>query len=72
MTQNCQGSSVARDSFFCFLSLFIYFEREGEREREREPACTSGGGAEREGERILSRLLAVSLEPDVGLECNEP
>ena len=31
-------------------------EREGERERERE------------GERILSRLHAVSTEPDVGLE----
>ena len=42
-----------------FLSLFIYFERETE--------CTSERGAEREGERILSRLCSVSSEPDVGL-----
>ena len=28
----------------------------------------SRGGTEREGERIPSRLLAVSAEPDVGLQ----
>ena len=41
------------------------------RERERERARASGGGAEREGERESeagSRLLAVSAEPDIGLE----
>ena len=44
-----------------FLSLFIYFERQGERE--------SRGEAEREDrERIPSRFQAVSTEPDVGLE----
>ena len=37
--------------------MFIYFEREeGQRERERG------------GERIPSRLHAVSAEPDTGLE----
>ena len=29
---------------------------------------TSGGGAEREGERIPSRLHTVSAEPEAGLE----
>ena len=29
---------------------------------------TSRGGAEREGERIPSRLRAVSTEPDTGLD----
>ena len=28
----------------------------------------NGGGAEREEERILSRLCTVSKEPDAGLE----
>ena len=45
-----------------FKYLFI-FEREGERESTR----TSGEG-QRERERILSRLHAVSTEPDLGLE----
>ena len=38
--------------------------------RERERDGTSKGGAERErgGERILSRLLTVSPEPDMGLD----
>ena len=39
-----------------FLKKFIYFER-GWRGRERE----------RETERILSRLCAVSIEPNMGL-----
>ena len=45
-----------------FLSLFIYFER------EHMQACMNRGGAEREGERILSRLHAVSVDPAVGLD----
>ena len=32
----------------------------------------SRGGAETEGERILSRLHAVSTEPDPGLELTNP
>ena len=39
--------------------MFIYFERECEQGRSRE--------RERERETILSRLCAVSTEPDVGL-----
>ena len=38
-----------------------------ERERERGTSA-SGGGAERGGQRIPSRLCADSSEPDVGLE----
>ena len=34
----------------------------------REKGNTNWGGAEREGERIPSRFLAVSLEPNVGLD----
>ena len=48
-----------------FLSLFILRERV---EREQEHGCQRRGGAEREGERIPSRLLTVSAEPDTGLE----
>ena len=44
-----------------FIYLFL-------RKRERERKNTSGGGAEREGERTLSRLHPVSAEPDVGLD----
>ena len=36
--------------------------------RERERACMIRGGAEREGERISSRLHSVSMEPEAGLE----
>ena len=39
--------------------------------RDRERQCTSGGGAEREGDtesEAGSRLQAVSTEPDAGLE----
>ena len=39
--------------------MFIYFERERERE--------SRAGAEREEERLPSRLHAVSAEADTGL-----
>ena len=41
--------------------MFIYFEK------EREAMCNWGKGKERGKERILSRLCAVSTEPDVGL-----
>ena len=43
--------------------MFVYFERE--RERERENALKVGRSKERQ--RIPSRLLAVSTEPDTGL-----
>ena len=32
----------------------------------------NGGGAEREGEKIPSRLCAVSAEPDAGLKLTNP
>ena len=38
------------------------------RERERERERASRERAEREGDRIPSRLHTVSREPDVGLE----
>ena len=41
-------------------------ERERERERTREHTCKQGRG--REGEKIPSRLQAVSAEPDAGLD----
>ena len=43
---------------------YLFFD--SVREREREHA--SGEGAEREGQRIQSRVCADSREPDVGLE----
>ena len=52
--------------FFMFIC-----ERESEWEREKERQSTSGGGAERKGDRESeagSRLWAVSTEPDAGLE----
>ena len=51
-----------------FLFLFILRKREKEREREREKENKCGEGAEREGQKIQSRLCADSREPDVGLE----
>ena len=41
-----------------FFFKFIYFERER----------VSGRGAERERERLLSRLRAISTQPDVGFD----
>ena len=41
-----------------FFSKFVYFERES----------TSGGGAERERERIPGRLHVISTETNVGLD----
>ena len=54
--------TVALSFFFFFFSLMIYFQREKETEH------ASGGGAEREGETIPSRLRAVRAESDAGLE----
>ena len=53
-------SQVHHSLSFFSLSLFIYFERETE--------IVSGRGTEKEGERIPSRLCAVSIETDSGLE----
>ena len=47
-------------------SLFMYFQRERERER------ASRGGAERKGDRIPSRLLTASAQPQHGAETHEP
>ena len=49
---------------YVFMYLFI-FERERERERERE---SKWGRGREEGERIPSRLRAISTESNVGLE----
>ena len=61
------------DFFFFFKFTYLFREREwgrgrkrGERERDSERA--GKGQKERERERIPSRLHAVSMEPDVGLE----
>ena len=57
-------SPFCPDQFVClfiFLSLFIF-------EGEIENMKMSQGGAEREGQRIPSRLHAVSAEPDVELK----
>ena len=49
---------------FCFFKcLFIYFEREKEKGGQHE----QGRGRER-GERILSRLSTVGIEPHAGLD----
>ena len=45
--------------FFFFPLMFIYFERR-ERERERERENSSWGRGRERGERIPSRLRAVS------------
>ena len=45
--------------------------RNSEREREREREQEGEGQRERERKRILSRLHAVSTEPDVGLELTD-
>ena len=51
--------------FFFNVYLFI-FERERERERERD--SKQGRGRERGRQRIPSRLLTVSTEPNAGLK----
>ena len=49
-----------------FFYVYLFILRERERERASEHA--SGGGVEREGERISSRLHAISAEPDAGVK----
>ena len=44
--------------FFTFLKCLFSFERQ----------CKRGGGAEREGQRIPSRLHTDNIESDVGLK----
>ena len=59
----CAGSEGTGSVVFVVAVklLFIYFFILKERERERERS--SRGGAEKEAERIPSRLRAMSLEP---------
>ena len=50
--------------FFIFFNVYLFL-------RDRERHGTSGGGAEREGDRESetgSRLRAISTEPDTGLK----
>ena len=68
LSSTCTAASI-RTGFrkLFFKVLFVYsWERARERERERERTSRRGRGAE--GERIPSRLRAVSAEPDMGLE----
>ena len=51
--------------FLIFYNIYFW---EREREKEREKKKESGGGAEREGDKILSGLSADSREPGVGLK----
>ena len=54
--------------FFKFLYLSFNFVNISFWARKRECAHLSEGGAEREGDRIRSKLCAVSAKPDAGLE----
>ena len=58
-----------KDQALSFLNVYLFILRE--RQKENERAHMSGRGAERERrrqrERILSRLCALSTEPDPGL-----
>ena len=56
-----ESSEVFFLNFFLMFTFFI-FERES----------VSRGGAEGEGERIPSRLSAITTGPDVGLELTKP
>ena len=51
------GFQITVNFFTCLFILFL---------RQRE--CMNRGEAEREGERIPSRLHTFSAEPDVGLK----
>ena len=55
---------------YLLIYLFIYLFKYLPILRERERECASGGGAEGEGEgeRNSSRLYAVSIELDTGLD----
>ena len=54
--------ALYKSCFIYFLNLF------GETEIVCRCAYVSGGGAEREKERIPSRLHAASTEPNMGLK----
>ena len=61
--------SVCHQSWFLFSFFLIFNVYFWERERQRQ--STSGRGAEREGDtesKAVSRLWAVSTEPDTGLK----
>ena len=74
---NSPGDQNSLFSFLMFMYLFLRAlthmrvrqqEREKERERERGSEEGSWRGKERGRERIPSRLYAVRVEPDVGLD----
>ena len=64
MSSRCQTSTQATEllssAFFFLFLMFTYFESESERAQAEEE--------QKEGERILSRLQAISAEPDSGLK----
>ena len=62
------NAEVVKFYFILLFNVYLFILREKERQRERELMHMSGAGAEREGERSPRRLLAVSTEPNVGLE----
>ena len=65
LTNASQERHLLYVKIFIFLSLFIHFELG----TEKENASEQRRGRERErGEKIPSRHLTVSAEPDVGLE----
>ena len=59
-TRSIVHSHLGRYILALKKKLFVYFER------ERVSECQ--GRAERQGQRIPSRLRAVSAEPDAGLD----
>ena len=52
-------------SYILFFKINVYLFWERERAHVCMPVHASGGGTEREGERIPSRLLAVRAKPNV-------
>ena len=58
-------SSPSSFSFFFFLSLLNYFERE---HKSKQVSMCRERGRQRGRERIPSRLCAVSMEPNSGLD----
>ena len=58
-------SCHSQRTFIIFFNVYLFL-------RERERQSMSRGGAEKEGDRIQSRLHTVSMEPDSGLELTKP
>ena len=54
-------SRITSRYIFFFFNDFSFL-------RDGEGQSMNGGGSDREGDRILSRLQAVSTEPDAGLK----